>query len=479
MTNLKNARIWIYFVIILMASTVCGTAEATPVFPGAQGFGTDTKAAYGLAPRTNPTIYKVTSLSADPNVSGTLGYALQQSGPRVVIFEVSGTIDGTASGVDEWWIKNPYLTVAGQTAPSPGITLKGIRIIIRTHDVLLQHIRIRLGDMIKRGEGLSWMQNRDCISIGNFKGSDAYNIVVDHCSFSWSMDENVEVYNNDGGDVHDITISNSIISEGLYKNVRCDYDPSRDHHSKGLLIGHQNSPENISVIGTLFAHNQDRNPVLSDGIHIVVNNLVYNPQRWGINAYATKDVLKISVVGNVIIPGLNSGKYVDCVLSLGNKSWYNDGKGSEVYVSDNKCVNCGVDPWDGVDDRSGFKGTVKVYSPIVWPKGLTAKPTSEVRASVLANSGARPGDRDPVDQRIVNDVSAGTGKFIDSQSDVGGWPNLAVNHRTLTLPTNPHGDADSDGYTNLEEWLHSLAAKVAGTSEYIEAPKGLSFLNSN
>ena len=85
MTYLTNARIWIYFVMILMASTVCGTAEATPVFPGAQGFGTDTRAAYGLAPRTNPTIYKVTSLSADSNVSGTLGYALQQSGPRVVM----------------------------------------------------------------------------------------------------------------------------------------------------------------------------------------------------------------------------------------------------------------------------------------------------------------------------------------------------------------------------------------------------------
>jgi len=194
--------------------------------------------------------------------------------------------------------------------------------------------------------------------------------------------------------------------------------------------------------------------------------------------------IKTSVVGNVVIRGRNSGSYVDHALSISShayKPWYNDGVGSEVYVSDNGCVNCGAEPWQGVDDRGRLEPKVKRNIAPVWPSGLKPKSSSDILTIVLNNSGARPAARDAVDKRIVSDVTAGTGRFIDSQDEVNGWPSLKVEHRSLTLPSALHADVDADGYTNMEEWLHSLAAEVAGTPDPIgiEAPTGLSSVNSN
>jgi hypothetical protein len=104
----------------------------------------------------------------------------------------------------------------------------------------------------------------------------------------------------------------------------------------------------------------------------------------------------------------------------------------------------------------------RVDEPPILIPGYTVKPSSEVRAFVLANAGARPADRDTVDARIINNVSNRTGDIIASQEDVGGWPELAENRRKLTVPENPSGDDDGDGYTNLEEWLHAFARNVEG-----------------
>ena len=100
--------------------------------------------------------------------------------------------------------------------------------------------------------------------------------------------------------------------------------------------------------------------------------------------------------------------------------------------------------------------------PPVWIDGLAARPSGEVEAWVLEQAGARPADRDAVDQRIVDGVRNRTGRVIDSQRDVGGWPALPSVSRPAAVPANPDGDADGDGYTNLEEWLHALAAEVEG-----------------
>jgi len=101
-------------------------------------------------------------------------------------------------------------------------------------------------------------------------------------------------------------------------------------------------------------------------------------------------------------------------------------------------------------------------SPVTVP-GLKLRPVEEVEQYVLANAGARPADRDSVDKRIIENVKTGKGKLpIASQDEVGGWPALAENRRELTIPDNPDGDNDGDGYTNFEEWLHGYAADVEG-----------------
>ena len=146
-----------------------------PVVPGIMGFGVRTTAGSGPN-RIGGTIIHVTSLNSSG--AGSLREAIDAKGPRVVVFDVSGYIDITLDG--EIRIKNPYLTIAGQTAPSPGISLKGNGLSIRTHDVLVQHIRIRVGDDPAGERG----SQRDGLEIVDHPaGSGAtYNVVVDHVS---------------------------------------------------------------------------------------------------------------------------------------------------------------------------------------------------------------------------------------------------------------------------------------------------------
>jgi hypothetical protein len=98
----------------------------------------------------------------------------------------------------------------------------------------------------------------------------------------------------------------------------------------------------------------------------------------------------------------------------------------------------------------------------IWIRGYEPMPAEQVKDFVLAHAGARPADRDPVDERIISNIASGKGKIIASQDEVGGWPKLTENRRDLTLPVNFDGDDDGDGYTNLEEWLHGFADDVEG-----------------
>jgi hypothetical protein len=417
------------FILLTHILLCCSVTEALPVFPGAKGFGVDTPAGRG------GTVYKVTNLN-DSGI-GSLRAAIDASEPRVVIFEVSGTI----ILADDLQIRNPYITISGQTAPSPGVTLRGAGLSIRTHDVLIQHIRIRVGDGLIGPDP----DNRDGIQI---QSRNSYNIVVDHVSVSWSIDENISVYN---ANTHDVTISNCIASEALHDSIH-----PKNLHSMGILISHA---QGVSIINNLIAHNNARNPQLGNGDNTsmaVVNNVIYN---WGDIATRIDDSgtnKYASVVGNVYIRGMNSNIDDPIIVECGpNQS---------VYVDDNK--EDGIVPnnaWDLVT----VKGVCnpEVPSAPVWPTGLVAEPVNQVNSNVLTNVGARPADRDAVDIRIINDVINGTGSIIDSQDEVGGWPNLAENYRTLILPNNPNDDDNGNGYTNLEEWLHTYAADVEGGTE--------------
>jgi hypothetical protein len=395
-------------------------SDYLPVFPGAQGFGTDTPAGRGGK------IIKVTNLN--DSGSGSFRAAAQATGPRIVVFEVSGTIN-LASDVS---INNPYITIAGQTAPSPGITLKGASLRVRgnAHDVLVQHIRIRVGDDPSGPNP----DNRDGFSVDS-NTNNLYNVVFDHVSVSWAIDEN----GNSWYPQHNITVSNSIISEGLNLSL------TGHQNSYGYLIGDHS--KNVSLIGNLFAHNVYRNPAMKgDSSAVVLNNVMYNAGpffTYFSDSYGAGPSYA-SIVGNVFIKGPNTSSTAPAVFALSSVD-----PNTKVYLSDNR-----------------YSGTIFgntsmiVSTPPVWHSSLSPRASDTVEASVLANAGARPADRDAVDNRIVQEVETRTGSVINSQRQVGGWPNLAENHRAFNVPANPNADDNGDGYTNIEELLHLMAQGV-------------------
>jgi pectate lyase len=424
-----------------------------PAFPGAEGFG-----AYSVGGRGGR-IIEVTNLN--DNGPGSLRDALEAMGPRIIIFRVSGTLELQTS----LEIIHPYVTIAGQTAPGGGITLKSLpsnldsALVIRTHDVILRYIRSR------PGPGTQKVSNGDAIEI---LGYSAYNVVVDHCSFSWAVDENVSTWY----DAHDITFQWSIISEGLYCSTH-----EKGCHSMGMILGSDGSHE-ISVHHNLFAHNHERNPyIVTSGLVDFVNNVVYNP--WGTPSVVTDEYGKpqVNYVGNYFKPGADTvpGKFLVSVDTI-------DGSGAEIYLRGNITPQR---PSDNMTDTLAIK--TEDVSWIVAERfaapAVTTSPALDVYNLVLVDVGANIGldergikywRQDYVDQRIIADVKNGTGKIINDPSEVGGWPILAAgtplkdsDHDGMPdaweirfgfdpyRSSNASGDADGDGYTNIEEYLNS------------------------
>lgn len=435
----KNLKKLITLSLSLLFILTSLFASDPPVFPGAEGFGTTTPAGRGGV------IYRVTNLNESGPGSLREGVEMM-TGPRIIIFEISGTLDIR----QELPILDPYITIAGQTAPSPGFTIRGAGFRIATHDVLIQHLRLRVGD---DPDGVAPELRR-----GMSVGVNSYNVVIDHCSMSWGVDSNATIW---GRGIHDITYSNCIFSEGLEDSIH-----PKGPHSRALSVG-PGEIRDVAILRNLFAHNALRNPLIHGNTHtLIVNNVVYNTQYYA--AVLTEDDAdregpqSSSIVGCITIPGADSITANHSVEVLDVVS-----QGVRLYVEDNLCPHIvSNDPWSSVRILCPESYVIKENSPSVWTSPLTKIPTSNSQALnyVLDNSGARPADRDSVDIRIVNDVRNGTGRIIDRPGQVGGWPNLAVNHRTLNSPNNPYGDDDSDGYTNLEEWLHTYSAAVEGTT---------------
>lgn len=402
-----------------------------PVFPGAQGFGSTTRAGRGGR------ILRVTSL-ADSG-PGSFREAVNTTGPRIVVFEVGGIIH-LKRRID---VFEPFLTIAGQTAPSPGITLAGDALKFSTHDVLVQHLRVRVGDNVTR-TNTPLGNDRDGIGVRtNPEGSiHAYNIVIDHCSVSWASDENVSVWYPN---IYDITLSNSIISEAL------PFDRHKNY-SFGMITGP--GQRRISVLRNLFAHNGDRNPKFNvDTSGLAANNVIYNIGYAAISTKISDDQPHLlTVVGNVYLPGADSRKKARLIQA------YSGHPRSRLFVDDNIGPFGSDDPWSVVDNRAGEH--IKASSPPVNVAPLTVLDAAVTLGHVLGRAGARPADRDAVDRRVVNDVRRGTGRLINSPSEVGGLPRVPSTRRALRPPASTTADRDGDGYTDVEEWLHCMADQV-------------------
>ncbi len=398
-------------------------AKPLPVIPDVGGFGCLTPAGRGGE------ILKVINLNNSG--PGSLRAAVSHDGPRIIVFEVSGNI----LLEQDIAVTSPFVTIAGQTAPSPGIALVGAGVRIMTHDVLVQHLRIRVG----AAESGPPPDNRDALQI---LGPDAANVVVDHVSASWAIDENVSTW----GKVKDVTIANCIIAEALHKSLH-----SEGRHSKGLLIG--DHADRVFVSSNLLAHNYDRNPQIKGGTStVILNNLSYNAGNdafLSITDNYAQQPHTVSVVGNVFVNGPSTP-----VQAIGIKVERSAKIGTRLYLADNLATG-------RVYQNAAWFEPLVQQSPN-WLEGVDVKPSSQVMECVLTFAGARPLDRDVVDERIVKDVRGGRGRIIDSPNEVGGWPQLAQNHRKFEAPVNPHGDDDNDGYSNIEELLQSLASSVEG-----------------
>jgi len=439
------------FLAVYSILCLAETAGAVPAFPGAEGFGA--QAAGGRGGK----VLFVTNLN--DSGPGSLREAVNADGPRTVIFRVSGTIALKSPLV----IRKPYITIAGQTAPGEGICLKDQALGIAAEQVIVRYLRCRPGDNTKA--------ESDALSI-----SSGRDIIVDHCSASWSVDETLSA--STGGKLGNVTVQWCIISESL--------DNSTHHkgpHGYGSLIrgGWGNG---YTYHHNLYAHHHARLPRPGnyngrdkdpDGfIFDFRNNVIYNwaGSAAGYNAdgsNGTDSITKMNFVGNYYKAGVNS---------TGNLAFSESTRSAKAYFYGNAMNGAYPgDPWLLVTWSKFSPKDLEAYiqsEPIPVPPVVTDDAMTAY-TRVLADAGAVLPRRDAVDERIVNEVKTGTGKIIDHEEQVGGWPELKSaeppadgdgdgmpdeweKQHGLDAATAADGnaDADGDGYTNLEEYLNGV-----------------------
>jgi|KBSMisStaDraftv2_1062788.scaffolds.fasta_scaffold38549_2 pectate lyase len=442
--------------LLATALAMCGAAsvQALPVIPGAAGYGMDTKAGRGGA------VYRVTTLGASG--AGSLKACIDATGPRTCVFEVSGVIRLTSDLI----IRNDQIRIAGQTAPSPGIMLRGAALLINASDVLVQHIRIRTGDDPVGPNP----DNRDSLKITGNSTKTVHNVIIDHCSFSWALDEVASTW----GPHDNITFTNNIFAEPLNESLHPQYDGTGTMpHGYGVLFGPSDN-SSITFVGNLLAHIVERNPLSRAAELVMVNNLVYNRGTMDVQLESQDGrVTKSSVVGNEFLRGPSFSRPTRPIFVF-TSSDHSLLPGSRVYVNDNRAPDSGSTYSELVTLTGGdvIPNLMTQTTAPVWNTGLVVRNTaaSAVYSRVLSFAGARPTDRDSVDKRVVESVRTRTGQIINCVSpdgttrckkNAGGWPSYAQNHRALTLPANQASIA-SNGYSNLENWLNSMDQSMDG-----------------
>ena len=412
-------------------------SEMELAFPGAEGYGKMTTGGRGGK------VIKVTSLAdAGP---GSLRAAIEESGPRIIVFEVSGNIKLNS----RLRISNGDVTIAGQTAPGDGICIQDHEMVVAADNVILRFLRFRMGDLTQNEQDALW-------------GRYQKNIIIDHCSMSWSIDECSSFYAN-----KDFTMQWCILAESLNKS----FHEKDDHGYGGIWGGHQ-----ASFHHNLLAHHNSRNPRFdggnrpgTGGLNVEIgadkvdyrNNVVYN---WrGNSAYGGENG-EYNMVNNYYKPGPatpanRSARIMQ--ISKENNADYSPGHG--VFFIDGNYVfgNGGVtlNNWAGGVDFDAGVSAAQAQRTTPFPfETLTMQHTAEqAYEQVLEKAGASY-KRDAVDARVVQEVRDGTATYsgaktgypgiIDSQTDVGGWPVLAQ--------TTPLTDTDGDGMPDDWEIANSL-----------------------
>ncbi len=460
---------------ITVTESTSNSASGAPAFPGAEGFGR-----YTSGGREGTVIY-VTNLNDSGD--GSLRAAVEASGARIIMFKVSGIIE-LESNLN---ISNDDITIAGQSAPGDGICIKNYSVVVGADNVIIRYMRFRMGDEAQNENDALW---------GRYNS----NVIIDHCSMSWSTDECASFYNNS-----DFTMQWCILSESLRISVH-----EKGTHGYGGIWGGQGA----SFHHNLLADHDSRNPRLCGSRYTgepdkelvdLRNNVIYN---WGGNSGYAGEGGSYNIVNNYYKPGSATKSGVsDRIFSPNADDGSNsneEGVWGVFYVNGNYMNGSTTvtnDNWEGIDPNPSSKDKDELKSDTSYDHGdITTQSSSDAYAAVLSYGGASL-VRDSVDLRIVSETTNGTytyegsngssGGLIDTQTDVGGWPS----YNSSTAPTDTDGDGmpddweevnsldssdASDGvkydlssyYTNVEVYLNSLVADITavqntnGTANY-------------
>jgi hypothetical protein len=441
-------------------------------FPGAEGYGR-----FALGGRGGK-VYEVTTLDdyvSDKNhpeniLPGSLRAAVEAEGPRTVVFKIGGTIQLKEKLV----VHNPYITVAGQTAPGDGICIRGATFgNLSTHDSIIRYVRVRVGDESgKTYDGMGFANSDNCI--------------IDHCSISWTIDESVS-----SRSAKNITFQRNLIAEALNMSVHSHYvGTGKGHSFAGSISGDIGSYHH-----NLLAHCAGRNWSLAGGLTQggnmagyldIRNNVVYNWQ------HRTNDggVKSLNLVNNYYIPGPASRVFHLLMPDTGK-----DGDPQLYYVAGNMME--GRPQYDADNWKNGGVISSSKLDPKIPPQIKLDKPFCEpfvatqsakgAYDNVMADVGCNYPHYDKYDLQMISDVKKRTATYsgskthipgiIDSQTDAGGWPELKSGPAPMDsdhdgIPDdweksrglNPNDPTDGakdagDGYTNLEHYLNDLVAR--------------------
>jgi pectate lyase len=387
-------------------------------FPGAGGAGKYTVGGRGGQ------VYVVTNLNDDGE--GSLRKGVHRSGSRTIVFAVAGTIHLERS-LD---INKDSITIAGQTAPGDGICLQGYGIKIKANEVILRYLRIRPGDI--------YAEEQDALSaIGN------KNIIIDHCSMSWSTDEACSLYNNEN-----LTLQFCIISESF----NLSYHHKGEHGYGGIWGGNK-----ASFHHNLLAHHKSRNPrfqgdrSLKEGqqeLVEMVNNVIYN---WGEKAAYAGEGGSYNMIANYFKPGPATAKdervlFIEPYLPCGHFYLQGNVMDGSMTVTENNVL--------GMNNKKGQRAHAVASEPFT-VSDLVIEEAPVAYQKVLKSAGASR-VRDTVDSRIVREVadglsSCGNNGIINSQEDAGEWPVLSAD----TIAS----DSDGDGMPDEWEIVNGLNPK--------------------
>jgi hypothetical protein len=437
-----------------------GFTGETPAFPGAEGFGRFATGGRG------GDVYQVTNLNDSGPGSLREGFR-SVVGPRTIVFQVSGTIECKSKLV----LEKSSITIAGQTAPGDGITLKDYTFQIKNAtNVIVRYLRCRLGDQnkAKGAKGGDDTLNTD----------DVERVIFDHCSLSWAIDGTHDLRR--GGNV---TVQWCILSEALNQSL----------HNKGehaMCASYRDLSGNITLHHNLFATCRDRHPTLGSAqeppryIVDFRNNVIYN---WSAGGTANFADHFINCVNNLFRPGpMTDASRLPIAMKGGLPDLAKGHMSGNVFeqredLTRDNYAALDFQRWLKPGSKYLYRGTLADWKTDAeadlgnsLPRTQSAMDAAQL---VLAGAGASL-RRDAADRRIIDDVRNRRGRLIDSQDQVGGWPALRstpapFDHDGDGMPDawekahglNPNdpadgkADRDGDGYTNLEEYLNSLCPR--------------------